>query len=374
MELCTCEHHALAALHKDLNVNKVDLHLPPPERVEHPLELSMVHLRNCQARLTSEHDARCNLEVARNEPFCPVHNAEYHALVARGGAAAEDLRNLDGLVARDVDTNNTHEIVQRDVGDLERYLQALDDGVETRLILSKRFFTEPEHRALEAVGELQRNRTSVVAVLRRIRERGVAVEEERRNRREDEDRKAGKGGPEVELRMKEQPQPEQRRLAEETVQDDREETHGEAGTARREVEVPPGAVEAVCDEPEETESVVGPEGQPTHNEDTADHSQTEKSENSTSSQEETTEEVERRREQVKHRIKVLNEYRRKKAAELSKRAEEPKETLRTETATVVGSHGEERSGIEVAGRVALACAVVGVAVFLGLRSKDAILR
>ncbi|RDX51679.1 hypothetical protein OH76DRAFT_263515 [Lentinus brumalis] len=333
----------------------------------------MVHLRNCQARLTSERDARCNLEVARNQPFCAVHNAEYHALIARGGAAAEDLRNLDALVARDVDTNTAHDIAQRDVGDLERYLQALDDRVETRLILSRRFFTEPEHRALEAVGELKRRRTGVVALLRRIRERGVAVEEERRNGREDEDRKAGQGRSEVELRTQEQPQPEQRR-AEETVQGDREETHEEASTARREVEVPPGAVEAVCDEPEETESVVGPEGQPTHNEDTVDHGQAGKSEHSTSSQEETTEEAERRREQAKHRIKVLNEYRRKKAAEKSKKEEEPKETLRTETAPAVGSHGEERGGIEVAGRVALACAVVGVAVFLGVRSKDAILR
>ncbi len=125
-------------------MNKVDLHPPPPERAEHPLELSMVHLRNCQARLTLERDARCNLEVARNQPFCAVHNAEYHALIARGGAAAEDLRNLDALVARDVDTNTAHDIAQRDVGDLERYLQALDDRVETRLILSRRFFTERE--------------------------------------------------------------------------------------------------------------------------------------------------------------------------------------------------------------------------------------
>ncbi len=191
-----------------------------------------------------------------------------------------------------------------------------------------------------------------MALLRRIRERSVAVEEERRNGREDEDRKAGQGRSEVELRIKEEPQPEQRR-AEETVQGDHEETHEDASTARREVEVPPGAVEAVCDEPEETESVVGPEGQPTHNEDTVDHGQAGKSEHSTSSQEETTEEAERRREQAKHRIKVLNEYRRKKAAEKSKKEEEPKETLRTETAPAVGSHGEERSGIEVAGRVAL---------------------
>ncbi|KAI0693538.1 hypothetical protein C8T65DRAFT_64169 [Cerioporus squamosus] len=106
----------------------------------------MVHLRNCQARLHSKRDARCNLEVARNEAFCPAHNAEYQALAVRGRAAAGDVQDLntsiDALLARDVATYTTDEAVQRDIGDLERYLQVLDDRVETRMMLSRRFFTE----------------------------------------------------------------------------------------------------------------------------------------------------------------------------------------------------------------------------------------
>ena len=109
---------------------------------------------------------------------------------------------------------------------------------------------------------------------------------------------------------------------------------------------------------------------------------------------ETPEEAAGRREQVKHQIKVLNEHRRRKAANASKKGEE-KEPLRTDIAPS-GNGGP--SEIEIAGRIALvsfkfqrfadaffnthyypsqhaewvkACTVVGIAVFLGMR-KDTI--
>ena len=108
----------------------------------------MVNLRNCQARVDAERNARCNLEVGRNQLFCPAHNAEYEALAARASAAAvvlKDLgRSMDALLTEDLGTYTTHEGIQEDLGRLERYLQALDDRIGARTTLSRRFFTERE--------------------------------------------------------------------------------------------------------------------------------------------------------------------------------------------------------------------------------------
>ena len=114
-----------------------------------------MQLYTCQARPDSEAAVDpyvgptiCGADVSPDEPFCVEHLEEYQALVERTSVASAEIEErkerVEHMLWRGATVYADAEAMERDVEDVQRYLYALDEQMETQAVLGRRFFCERE--------------------------------------------------------------------------------------------------------------------------------------------------------------------------------------------------------------------------------------
>ena len=115
-----------------------------------------MQLYTCQTRPDSEPTVDphvgpmtvCGADVSPDKPFCAEHLEEYQVLVERASVASAEIEErherVEHMLWRGATVYADAEAMERDVEDVQRYLYALEEQIETQGVLGRRFFSERE--------------------------------------------------------------------------------------------------------------------------------------------------------------------------------------------------------------------------------------